>query len=198
MIYWLSRFICMLFFRIFFRNEVIGAEHIPKRGPVLLCANHIHVLDPPLIGVSIKRPVTFMAKAELFKIPLIAAYLKKLKGFPVKRGAPDKAAIRTSLQVLKNGDAFVIFPEGTRSKTGELGPAFTGAGFIALKEKCTVIPIAIIGQYRLFRKMKVAIGPPVMIEDLRGDKVTKENAREATERMMNSIQSLLDEYRDAS
>ncbi|MDQ0337762.1 1-acyl-sn-glycerol-3-phosphate acyltransferase [Caldalkalibacillus uzonensis] len=194
MIYSLCRFILHCLYRILFRYEAVGLKHIPRRGAVLLCANHISNWDPPLVGIPLERRVNFMAKQELFKIPLLAQLLRYLGAFPVKRGASDKRAIRTALSRLQEEKVVVIFPEGTRSKTGQLGKAFTGSGFLALKEPCTVIPVAIIGPYRLFRKVKIVYGPPVSIDDLRSEKVTKQEATLATERIMNGIQRLLDQH----
>jgi 1-acyl-sn-glycerol-3-phosphate acyltransferase len=194
MVYRICRLIVRLVFKMLYRYEVTGRENVPEKGATLICANHIHNFDPFMVGSSVKRPVYFMAKAEIFKYPLIAAFFRQLNAFPVKRGAADKRAIRKSLETLRNEQGLIIFPEGTRSKTGQLQKAFSGAGMIALKEPCVVVPAAVVGPYKLFRKVKVIFGKPVYIDDLRGDKVSRDQAQEATERMMNTIRELLEDH----
>lgn len=195
MFYNIVRIFLVVLYKILFRYEVIGKHHIPEKGAVLLCSNHISLFDPPIIGIHLKRRINFMAKEELFKIPVLGFCIRQLGAFPVKRGASDKRAIRTSLELLRDNKIFAIFPEGTRSKSGEIGKGLSGAGLIALKEPCTVVPVAITGPYHPFKKMKVVYGSPVNIDDLRGDKVTKEAAQEATERMMNAIRTLYVEHK---
>lgn len=172
--------------------EVIGLEHFPKEGGVLLCSNHINNLDPPVVGITAPRPVVFMAKKELFEAPVLGKIIHHLQAFPVKRGMSDREALRKGLSVLKEGKVFGLFPEGTRSKTGELGKGLTGAGFFALRSNAKVIPCAIIGPYKPFRKIKVVYGPPVPMDELRKNKAS---AEEATEAIMSQIQQLLHTYR---
>ncbi|QZT32624.1 1-acyl-sn-glycerol-3-phosphate acyltransferase [Caldalkalibacillus thermarum TA2.A1] len=192
MFYEICRIILHTVYRLLFRYKAYGTEHIPEQGAVLLCANHISNWDPPLVGLPLMRRVNFMAKQELFKIPLLSQVLRYLGAFPVKRGATDKKAIRTALSRLQEGKVVVIFPEGTRSKSGRLQKAYSGFGFLALKQPCTVIPVAIIGPYRLFRPVKIIYGSPVNLDDLRVEKITKQEAVLATERIMNSIRQLLE------
>src|SRR5688572_27549147 len=91
-----------------------GSEHVPSTGPVLLVANHSSVLDPGLISGVTPRPVSFLAKAELFRIPLFGRLIQALNAHPVRREGADPAALRTALRVLENGDILLVFPEGTR------------------------------------------------------------------------------------
>lgn len=193
MIYKLCQLIVHLLYRFLFRYEALGMEHIPDTGAVLLCSNHLSNWDPPFVALPLKRRVRFMAKEELFKVPVLRQIIRYFGAFPVKRGASDKGAIRTALSILRNGQVMVIFPEGTRSKTGQLGEAYTGSGFLALKEPCTVIPVAIIGPYRLFHKVKIVYGPPIQLDDLRQSKANREAARLATERIMDGIRMLLEQ-----
>ena len=198
MLYDLFRAFFRVFFRIFYPYKVIGHEHIPDEGGVLLCCNHISNLDPPLLGSSMKRKVSYMAKEELFKIPVLSFLIRSFGAFPVKRGASDRQALKKSLTLLKEGKVLGIFPEGTRSKTGELGKAFSGVGLFALKEDSTVIPAAIVGNYRLFRPIKVVFGPPIDLSDLKQEKMNSDLMKEATDRIMEQIASLLQEHRKAS
>jgi 1-acyl-sn-glycerol-3-phosphate acyltransferase len=132
-----------------------------------------------------------MAKQELFKIPVLRSIIRYLGAFPVKRGTSDKKAIRIALERLSAGEVVLIFPEGTRSKTGQLGKGFSGSGFLALKVKCTVIPTAIVGRYRLFSKVKIFFGPPIYLDDLRSEKAGRAEIEQATERIMEGIRKLL-------
>ncbi|MFK2824228.1 lysophospholipid acyltransferase family protein [Bacillus sp. B190/17] len=175
-----------------YRIEVIGREHVPKEGGVLLCSNHISNLDPPVVGITSARPISFMAKEELFHAPVFGKMLKHLKAFPVKRGMSDREALRKGLQILKEGNVLGLFPEGTRSKTGEVGQGLSGAGFFALRTNAHVIPCAIIGPYKLFSKLKVVYGPPINMDELRSQKASIE---ETTEVIMSHIRKLKDEYR---
>ncbi|NCU16365.1 lysophospholipid acyltransferase family protein [Pallidibacillus pasinlerensis] len=191
-LYTVARGVVKFFMSILYRIEVIGLENVPKEGSVLLCANHIDNLDPPLVGITMKRPVVFMAKEELFDVPILGKLVRKLNAFPIKRGKADREAIRNGLKVLKEGKVLGIFPEGTRSKTGELGKGLTGVGFFALRSDATVIPCAIIGPYRVFRKVKIVYGKPINFSELKKNKASLE---EATELIMTQIKEILIQYK---
>ncbi|HVA19332.1 MAG TPA: lysophospholipid acyltransferase family protein, partial [Solirubrobacteraceae bacterium] len=120
-LYWIVRAVLVPFFLVYFRLERIGREHIPKRGPVLLAANHRSFLDPFLIGATARRPVYYVAKRELFERRWQAWLLNSLGAFPVDRGASDEHAMDTARAILERGDCVVIFPEGTRVRPGPLG-----------------------------------------------------------------------------
>lgn len=174
-----------------YRFEVIGAENFPKDGGILLCANHIHALDPPVVGMTAPRTVHFMAKEELFKLPVLGPILPQVNAFPVKRGMSDREALRMALKILKGGDVVGLFPEGTRSTDGVLKKGLSGAGFFALRGNADVVPCAIIGPYKMWRKVKVVYGEPLRMEPFRERKAS---ADEVTEEIMASIQALLDQY----
>ncbi|MCR8846961.1 1-acyl-sn-glycerol-3-phosphate acyltransferase [Rossellomorea sp. SC111] len=171
-----------------YRIEVKGLEHFPKDGGVLLCANHIDNLDPPVVGISAPRPVSFMAKEELFNLPVLGKLLPDLRAFPVKRGMSDREALRKGLKVLKQGDVLGLFPEGTRSKTGQIGKGLAGAGFFALRSEAYVVPCAIIGPYKPFRKLKVVFGAPIPMDSIREERL---NAEKTTEIIMKHIEDLI-------
>lgn len=174
-----------------YRFEVIGAENFPKDGGILLCANHIHALDPPVVGMTAPRTVHFMAKEELFKLPVLGPILPQVNAFPVKRGMSDREALRMALKILKGGEVVGLFPEGTRSTDGVLKKGLSGAGFFALRGNADVVPCAIIGPYKMWRKVKVVYGEPLRMEPFRERKAS---ADEVTEEIMASIQALLDQY----
>ncbi|GLB58010.1 lysophospholipid acyltransferase family protein [Cytobacillus sp. NCCP-133] len=173
-----------------YRFEVIGRENFPSKGGVLLCSNHIDNLDPPVVGINAPRPVHFMAKEELFNVPVLGKLVPHLNAFPVKRGMSDREALRKGLGILKEGKVLGLFPEGTRSKTGELGEGLAGAGFFALRSDAYVMPCAVIGPYKVFSKLKVVYGKPIDMKELRDRKAS---AEETTEMIMAEISKLIEE-----
>lgn len=174
----------------YYRLQVCGIEHIPEEGGVLLCANHISNVDPIVLGVTASRPISFMAKSELFEVPVLKHILPKLNAFPVKRGLSDRGALRNGLATLKEGNVLGLFPEGTRSKTGKLQKGLAGAGFFALRTEAKVVPCAIIGPYKLFGKVKVIYGEPLDMTELREN---KGSAEDATTLIMEQISNLITE-----
>ncbi|WP_413309139.1 lysophospholipid acyltransferase family protein [Bacillus sp. 1P10SD] len=178
-------------FKPWYRIEAIGVENFPKEGGVLLCSNHIHNFDPIVVGIMAPRPVHYMAKEEIFRVPVLGNVVRKCNAFPVKRGFGDREALRSGLKVLKEGNVFGLFPEGTRSKTGELGKGLSGAGFFALRSDAFVLPCAVIGPYKSFSKLKVVYGKPIDMSEMRSEKAS---ADEVTELIMSEIQKLINEH----
>lgn len=176
-----------------YRIEVKGRENFPKDGGVILCTNHISNLDPPVVGITCPRPVSFMAKEELFRAPILKWILPHVKAFPVKRGMSDRGALRAGLKLLKEGEVLGLFPEGTRSKTGKIGKGLAGAGFFALRSEAKIMPCAIIGPYKPFGKLKVVYGNPIDFTELKKEKISVEDA---TEIIMDEIKKIFDANQD--
>ncbi|MCK0472139.1 1-acyl-sn-glycerol-3-phosphate acyltransferase [Halalkalibacter sp. APA_J-10(15)] len=189
--YQFGKRICLLFLSSSYKVEVIGRENIPKDGGVLLCCNHINNLDPPLLGSYLDRNVHYMAKKELFEKPILKWLLPKLHAFPIRRGMSDKQALRTAMTLIKNNEIVGLFPEGTRSKNGQLQKGLAGAGFFALRTNATVIPSAIIGPYKFRGRLKLVYGEPIDFSEL---KETRGSAEEATAIIMAEIQNLINEH----
>jgi 1-acyl-sn-glycerol-3-phosphate acyltransferase len=191
--YGFARSLCNIILSPIYRYEVIGRENLPSEGGVLLAANHIHALDPVIVGITAApRTVYYMAKEELFTMKLFGNVLRKVNAFPVKRGLSDREALRKGLSVLKEGHVLGLFPEGTRSKTGELGKGLAGAGFFALRTNAAIVPCAIIGPYKPFKRIKVVYGNPIDLSEARKN---KRSAEETTENIMDSIQMLINTYK---
>jgi 1-acyl-sn-glycerol-3-phosphate acyltransferase len=130
-----------LFFALMGGRSVYGAENIPKTGPAIVASNHASMTDPPLVPSCIDRPIYVMAKEELFAIPVVGKVLRKVRSFPVKRGTPDRAALRRAITLLQEGHLVLIFPEGGRGPGGgELLPAQRGLSMIATKANAPIIP----------------------------------------------------------
>lgn len=166
MIYVICRGLLRLIYAIIFPLKIVGKENMPKEGGVLLCANHISLLDPITIGIKLDRQVKYMAKAELFKVPVLGWIIKKVGAFPVKRGGVSKESIKTALKTLRGGNVMGIFPEGTRNS--DAGVAKKGAASFALRSGAAVVPAAIVGHYKLFRRMTVIYGAPIDLSSFDG------------------------------
>lgn len=179
------------FTHIVLRGRRVGPGRVPASGATLVVCNHLSNLDPPLVGVmALPRKMHFMAKSELFSTKVGAWVLDGVGAFPVERGAGDREAIRFSREVLRAGECLIMFPEGTRSRSGRLRPFFSGAGVLALEEGVTVIPAAIWGSQRALGPVRVAFGAPIDMSDIpAGAKSMR--AREAVRRIQEAICDLI-------
>lgn len=150
--------------------KVEGAENMPKTGSALIASTHTATLDPVILGCAFSRPLTFMAKEELFRLPLFTSLIRALGAFPVRRGEPDRKALRIALNLLRQGRCLVIFPEGTRNPGWRLRPPELGVALLAAWSGAPVLPVAIFGSERLMPKgrflprptpLRVRIGEPM-------------------------------------
>lgn len=188
MIYSLSKAVCSMIFCTIYRWRVYGRENIPKVGPAIICSNHISYWDPPLVGCASSRKVYFMAKEELFCIPVLGPLIRSLGAFPVKRGTPDRTAIRRALQLLESGNVVGMFPEGTRGRNIE--GVESGAAFLALRAGCPVVPAVIKNGYKPFRSVEIRFGRPLDVGDKK-ERVRTEDTEEISQRIMNSMIELM-------
>jgi len=165
--------IVMAMMRLLFRVEGRGGEHVPARGPVLLVANHSSFLDPPLVGGVAPRPVSFMAKEELFRVPVLGALIRRLNARPVRRDGADAGALRTALRILQEGGVLLMFPEGTRGPEGTLREPKPGAAMLAVLSGAPVVPVFLQGSGRAWprgrrlprpAKVVVTFGAPLAFE----------------------------------
>ncbi|MCL5036284.1 MAG: 1-acyl-sn-glycerol-3-phosphate acyltransferase [Chloroflexi bacterium] len=163
----------------FWGFKVEGLENLPEKGGVILAGNHSSYLDPPVLGSAVDRQVHFMAKIELFHIPVLAPMIKEYGAFPVVRGKPDRKALKKAGELLSEGEVVGIFPEGRRQKSGEIGEAEPGTALIALRNCVPVVPIVIKGTNKFpFQRIRVRLGRPLMPPESgekKIDKVTLEN-----------------------
>ncbi len=166
--YYLGRFIAWVYLRIFYRVKVHGIGNVPGRKPFIICSNHINWMDPLTIGTSVPAAyrIHFMAKNEIFSNFIVSFLLSKVGAFPVKRENADYVAIKKAYQLLKEGQVLGLFPEGSRSKSGELQKAYNGAALIAVRSGVPVVPVAIVGPYQLFKPVHIYIGTPFVLPPL--------------------------------
>jgi 1-acyl-sn-glycerol-3-phosphate acyltransferase len=197
--------IVWLFFRAVFhtllRWRILGSENVPKQGPVILASNHISNLDPPVVGVGIFRPCAYMAKEELFSNRYFAWFITRLNAFPVKRGTADRASLKKALDLLEQGWALVMFPEGTRSDTGELQEPEMGVGMIAYRSGAPVVPAYISGTNQVMpkgggfklRPIRIRYGRPLQFSAPAGTRPGREEYEAAARRIMEAIRELRDQ-----
>ena len=200
MLYAILKPLAVALMRLYFRIEARGAEHVPLVGPVLLVANHVSLLDPPIIGGMSRRPLSFMAKEELFRVPLFGWLIRNLNARPVRRDNADPRALKDALKVLHAGEALLVFPEGTRGPEGAVREAKPGAGLLAVMSGAAVVPVYIQGTGRALprgrlwprpAKVIVRFGPPLSFKAPPSDG-RREHYRAAAGEMMRAIAQLGD------
>ncbi len=165
-----SKLFVLPIYKFVFRGHLIGIENIPQKNAFIMVSNHGSLLDPPLLGHALGRNISFMAKAELFKIPLLGFIIKACGAYPVKRGIVDKNTIKTACKKLSNDNCIGIFIDGTRQKNGRVNKPKQGAALLAFKNQKLLLPVAIVNSHRLIRfklfipllsKIVIKVGEPV-------------------------------------
>jgi 1-acyl-sn-glycerol-3-phosphate acyltransferase len=204
--YLIARFVLRPLFWAVFRPHVTGREHVPLTGPVILASNHLSFIDSIAIPLVAPRRVSYLAKAEYFTSPGITGWLSKtlftgLRALPVERETTRaaQAALDTALSVLKDGGAFGIYPEGTRSRDGRLARGKTGVAWLALTADCPVVPVAVAGTDRVQpvgatwprpHRVSITFGPPLTFPDEHGQAGKGRARRVVTDRIMEAIAEL--------
>lgn len=198
MLYAILKPLVVLALRLLARLEGRGAEHVPRDGALIIVANHSSFLDPPIVGAVTPRPLSFLAKEELFRIPLFGRLIHALNARPLRRAGADARALRTALRVLEEGRALLVFPEGTRGDEGTLRPPKAGAGMLAVLSGAPVVPVYIAGSGYVWPrgrnvprpgKVIVRFGRPLRFE--RGEGRERKGRYEAASRaMMDAIAAL--------
>jgi 1-acyl-sn-glycerol-3-phosphate acyltransferase len=197
--YHLCRYIVVLILGLPFRVSVRGTENVPLEGPLVVAVSHKSQLDPLFVGIALRREMRYMAKIELFRMPVVGRLVTMLGAFPVDRGAGDRGALERSLAVVADGEALLMFPEGTRHKHDErIYPFLPGVGMIAVRSGAPVIPVAVKGTNRIvdrsrvrFPAVRVSIGHPVDLGGLEGRRSAV--YAEAAQRMGAAVSELYEE-----
>ena len=155
---------------LYFRGRVYGAEQVPTTGGLVVVANHASDFDPPLLSAAVRRPVSYMAKEELFNVPVLSQAIRLYGAYPVKRGSADRSAIREALKQLDQGWAVGIFLQGTRTVNGRIPEPKIGAALIAAKAQVPLLPVSLWGTQHIFKKgtaiprpvpLTIRIGAPI-------------------------------------
>lgn len=185
--------------------EIVGRENAPAEGPLIVASNHLNNGDPPVVALAFSRLPTFMAKKEMLSWPILGPAFRAFGAFPVRRGGADLSAIRTATEIVNDGNMVIMFPEGTRSRTGGLTKGHPGTALIALRTGAPIIPVAVTGteqiiwpwvfiKPRSIKHITVTLGEPFTLPPV--EKINSEAASDATELIMRKIAELLPpEYR---
>jgi 1-acyl-sn-glycerol-3-phosphate acyltransferase len=197
--YELTRFVVVPYSLVAFRARALGTENVPN-GAVILAPNHGSFMDHFFVGAFVRRRVRFMAKSQLFQ-PGIAEYIFSHGGvFPVRRGHHDEEAFITAFDLLGRGEAVVMYAEGGRSRTGEIGEARPGVGRLALESGAPVVPIAILGSHQVrnwkrlqFPRVTVQYGSPFKFE--RVEHSTREQQQQAADYILERIKEVYAQLR---
>jgi len=190
MLYKFTAWLSKVFFRIFYRVSFYGIENIPAQGPFIICSNHISMLDMFLFGPRVPHRIHFMAKKELFKIPLLNTIIRNLGAYPVNRGHGDLYAAKTTLKLLKEGKVVGIFPEGRRRNVSKKKQTpKNGAILFSIESGAPIVPVGIFGNYRLFSKLRVFYGKPYYPAAGSG-KISKQEMDALAQDLMDRIYSL--------
>jgi len=180
--------------------EVVGQENVPREGPLILASNHVNNADPPAVALAIPRYPMYMAKREMIGWPILGPAFAAFGAFPVRRGAADLAALHKATEVVESGAMLVMFPEGTRSKTGVLSKGHPGTAIVALRTGAPVLPVAVTGTEGVtwpwiflkplsIKHVKVTIGEPFHLEP--EERIDTDAAARGTETIMRHIAQLL-------
>jgi 1-acyl-sn-glycerol-3-phosphate acyltransferase len=189
-------------FAVYFRWRIIGADHVPKKGGVILAANHASYLDPPLVGCALPRDINYLARESLFRFPIVGAVLRSWNSVPVDRDGGGAAGLREILNRLLAGGGIILFPEGTRTVDGNLQPARSGIGLTVIKSVAPVVPVRVFGTYAAYGRrhtfprpyqITVKYGPPMDFEALREEaKVcSKPRLKEIYQQVADEIMSAI-------
>ena len=187
-----------MIFGTYFRWRVYHPERVPLTGPVILASNHASYIDPPLVGSGVSRQINFLAKDAIFKVPVLASILRSWEVVPVDRDGGTGRGLKTILDRLSRGGAIILFPEGTRSRHGELNPARSGLGLTVIKSSAPVVPVRVFGTFAAFgadkllprpKQLIVKYGKPMMFETLRAEAETcaKPRLKEIYQQVSNEV-----------
>lgn len=180
---------------LYLKGRIYGTEHVPQQGPLVVVSNHASYFDPPLLSCCVGRPVAYMAKEELFQIPILKQAIQWYGAYPVSRGASDRSAIRSALKYLEAGWATGVFLQGTRTPDGKITAPKLGAALIAAKAKAPLLPVSLWGTQGVLKKGS-AMPRPVPVTVRIGQVIDapssteREELQAVTQQCVTAIQAL--------
>jgi 1-acyl-sn-glycerol-3-phosphate acyltransferase len=174
------RSLCRIVTSVCFDLKVYGSEHVPLTGGVLLLCNHQSFIDPPCVTAQLRRPASFLAKSELFDVPVFGKVIPRLNAFPVRQGAGDVGAVRETIKRLKEGHLLTLFPEGSRTETGQMTPLQGGFTLVVRKTEVPIVPVAIDGSFKAWPRgavlpqrapVRVQFGPALKVDGMKASEI---------------------------
>lgn len=164
----------------YFRGRIYGAEKVPQKGRLLVVSNHASDFDPLLLSCCVNRPVAYMAKEELFQVPVLKQAIQAYGAYPVKRGSADRSAMKAAIASIESGWATGVFLDGTRTPDGRIADPKLGAAWIAAKTQSPLLPVSLWGTHTIFRKGS-AIPRPALITVRIGDLIAPPESSDRAE-----------------
>ena len=189
-------------FKFYFGWRVYNAERVPLTGPIILASNHLSFIDPPLVGAGIRRGINYLARENLFRFPVLGWILHQWQVVPVDREGGGAKGLKAILDRLLAGGAIILFPEGTRSRNGDLQPARSGIGLTVIKSTAPVIPVRVFGTFEAYgrhlsiprpRRVVVKYGQPMLFASLRAEAkgCTKQRLKEIYQQVADEIMTAI-------
>jgi 1-acyl-sn-glycerol-3-phosphate acyltransferase len=194
------------FFRVFYKFycgwRVYNPERVPAQGPAILAANHASFLDPFLVGAGVKREINYLARENLFRFPVVGWVLHRWQAVPVDREGGGAKGLKAILDRLLAGGAIILFPEGTRTRDGQLQPARSGIGLTVIKSTAPVVPVRVFGTYQAYsrhmrfprpQRVCVKYGCPLLFEEMRAEARTcsKQRLKEIYQQVADEIMAAI-------
>lgn len=169
--YGFCQFFTLVFFLVLYRTRVFGREHVPAEGGCLLASTHQSFFDPVLVGLLLGRQIRQLARESLFRNPVFGRLIRSLGAIPIERGRNDRQALSQGIEALRRGHLLLVFPEGTRTRDGTIGPLKPGIFLMARRAGVPIVPVAVVGAYEawprnralpsLLKGLRVGFGPPL-------------------------------------
>jgi 1-acyl-sn-glycerol-3-phosphate acyltransferase len=191
--FWIARSVIAIYIRVLCRLKRTGHQNVPREGGLIVASNHIAAADPFIMGSAVPRELSFMAKKELFDIPVEGWLIRRFNAFPVDRFGFDLAVIKKSLEILESGQALVMFPEGTRSKDGKIHEGKIGVGMLAKKAGVPIVPVYVKNSKKAWfnfitgRRFIVSFGEPIAAEWIISQENSKDGYKAVTDEVMRRI-----------